>query len=308
MQNVQLLWNNVEQQIDETIEQLVQQKSSYAAKSLKLALLLGGVVTLFCFIPGGLYPLIGLGTFLLVWLICWLYSIHKLNTRYKSQVMPKLLQTVCPGAIYEPKGTLTKDIFKGAEMYPTGWGEKFENEDTIRGKVGKTDFVYGEVELYHMQSTGKSAVKVVDFKGFVFEADFNKHFNGTTMLTSEKGFLSNVGPGLFSKMKRCKLEDVDFERLYTTYTTNDQEARYILTPALQQRIMEMNKVFSTQLGDKHLSMSFRGSRLLIAVPSKTNRFEVKFNLAEVKKDLLALSTMIDVIEQLNLNLRIWSKE
>ena len=97
-------------------------------------------------------------------------------------------------------------------------------------------------------------------------------------------------------------------RLYTTYTTNDQEARYILTPALQQRIMEMNKVFSTQLGDKHLSMSFRGSRLLIAVPSKTNRFEVKFNLAEVKKDLLALSTMIDVIEQLNLNLRIWSKE
>lgn len=307
MQNIQFLWSNVEQQIAEVIQQLNEAKAQSNKKTKKILLTTAAILAVLSLVRI-LHPLVALGILLVFWLSLLYYYRYKRNVVYKTKVVPQLVQTVCPGATYSAKGTLTKDIFKGAGMYRTGWGEEFKNEDTIRGKVGETDFVYGEVELYHMQQTGKSAVKVVDFKGFIFEADFNKYFQGVTMLTSDIGFMSKTQPGIFSKMKRCIMEDVNFERMYNTYSTNDQEARYILTPALQHRIMEMNRTFATQLGDKHLSISFRANRMLIAVPSDTDRFEVKYDLDSVKRDLLAISVMIDVIEQLNLNLRIWSKE
>lgn len=229
------------------------------------------------------------------------------NGKYKREVMPKLVDALCPGATYSPQGTISKDMIAASHLFPAGWGERFENEDTIRGVVGKTDFVYGEVELYHMQQSGKTTVKVTDFKGFVFEADFNKYFQGVTLLSSQK-FRLATHLGFFSGLNRCKLEDVRFEDAYRTYTTNDQEARYILTPALQERILQMNKVFRTQLGDDEVNISFHDDRMLIMVPSSTNRFEVKYDAEGVRRDFLALSLMLDIVEQLNLNLRIWSKE
>jgi len=228
------------------------------------------------------------------------------NKRYKKEVVPKLVEAICPGATYNPKGSFDRDVIKASRLYDMGFGERFECEDTIRGKVDKTDFVYSEVKLSHIQSTGKSAVEVIDFKGFVFEADFNKHFLGTTIVTSQRFSLTGNFRGLFSDMSSCHLEDVNFERLYHTYATNDQEARYILSPALQHRIMEMHRQFRTQLGDDELSISFNKGRMLIMVPSKTDRFEVKYDLEGVKKDFLALTLMIDVVNELNLNLRIWT--
>lgn len=248
--------------------------------------------------------LIGFG---IGWLIFIIYYHNKHNQQYKAQVIPIIVEAICPGATYSPEGTLTKDMIKASRLYDCGWGERFQNEDTIRGKVDKTEFAFGEVELYHMQQCGKSQVKVTDFKGCVFEADFNKYFNGITVLSSEKMRLASH-LGLFSDLDRCKLEDVRFEEAFRTYTNNDQEARYLLTPALQERILNMFSTFKSQLGSRDMSISFHDNCMLIMVPSNTDRFEVKYSVEEVKKDFFALQMMIDIVEQLNLNLRIWTKE
>lgn len=299
------LWFQVEPKIRAGIEALAERKRESKSKIAIYGSLIGVLMLIITLPIAGVFGLlialaIGYGG-------VYMYYRYRHNQQYKAEIVPILVDAICPGATYSPKGTLDKEIIQVSKLYNAGWGESFSNEDTIRGKVGKTDFVYGEVTLSHTESNGKQTRTVIDFKGFVFEADFNKYFNGLTLLSSEKLRLTTQ-IGLFSSLKRCKLEDVDFEKRYKTYTTNDQEARYILSPALQQRIMQMNDTFRSQLGDAEINISFHDSRMLIMVPSQTDRFEIKYTVEGVKQDLLALTVLIGIVQQLNLNLRIWTKE
>lgn len=315
-------WNEIERKLTAEIEALQARHLVGKNKALKWGLFIGLLIFVFLD-PLSIVMLLGIQRpdmppvmyHIIFFLICmlgpWLgfraYYRSKDNQQYKSTVVPRLVAAVCPGATYSAKGTIPVKLIQDAHLYDTGRGQKYDNEDTVRGKVGRTSFVYGEVELYHMQSNAKSVSKVVDFKGFLFDADFNKNFQGITILSSDYSALADH-VGFFTKLKRCKLEDVRFEKKFRTYTTNDQEARYILTPALQQRILEMNEMFRRELHDRHLAISFHHDHMTIMVPSTTDRFEVKYNMEGVKKDFLALSMMVDIVEQMNLNLRIWTKE
>lgn len=315
-------WNEVERKLQAEINGLQAQHLISKNKALRWGLFIGVLIFLF-FDSLGITMLFGVQRadmppvefHIFFFLICmlgpWLgfraYYRSKDNQQYKSTVVPRLVAAVCPGATYSARGTIPMKLIRDAQLYDTGRGQKYDNEDTVRGRVGRTSFVYGEVELYHMESNAKSVSKVEDFEGFLFDADFNKNFQGITILSSDYSALADH-VGIFTKMKRCKLEDVNFEKKYRTYTTNDQEARYILTPALQQRILEMNEMFRRELHDRHLAISFHHGHMTIMVPSNTDRFEVKYNIEGVKKDFLALSMMVDIVEQMNLNLRIWTKE
>lgn len=304
----QELWAQVEAKVRDKVAEVDSSRSKSLIDTFAYGIFLGLALTLtICCLAGTFHFYFFLISFGIGWIIFGIYYHHKRNQQYKAQVMPIIVDAICPGAIYSPEGTLSMDIIKSSRLYDCGWCEKFNNEDTIRGKVDKTEFAFGEVELYHMQHTGKTTVKVTDFKGFVFEADFNKYFNGTTLLSSEKIRLA-THLGLFSDLSRCKLENVRFEDEFRTYTNNDQEARYLLTPALQERILNMFSTFKSQLGSRDMSISFHDNCMLIMVPSNTDRFEVKYSVEEVKKDFFALQMMIDIVEHLNLNLRIWTKE
>jgi len=297
-------WRQVEPAIGEVVEKLNRTKRANRRNAFFYGTLMGLVV--------GLIFSAGIGPFALfavpvAWLFFLLYSHTKCNREYKRTVVPKLVDAICPGATYNPQGDFPKETIRDSNLYPAGWGEHYKQEDTIRGKVGSTDFVYSELRLSHTQSNGKTTTEVVDFKGFAFEADFNKHFQGHTLLSTERVRLMGR-IGLFSNYQRIRLEDVFFDEHYRTYATNDQEARYILTPALQHRIMQMEQILSRECGARELSMSFKGGRLLIMVQSFADRFEVKYDLEKVKSDFIAFCILVDIVEQLNLNLRIWTKE
>lgn len=296
-------WADIEPRIQEVLDELTRHRSESWPKTLAFGIIAGLILTVIGSIIFKFSLILLVVTAVLGFVIAYFYYEHKRNKIYKAKVMPRLLEVICPGATYNPDGDIPFSVITKSKLFRSNL--TYSNEDTIRGKVGSTDFIYGEVELSHMQGTGKNRRKVIDFKGFVFEADFNKDFNGITILSTEGfGFFLMK----FTKMNRCHLEDARFEERYHTYTNNDQQARYILTPSLQERILNMNKTFSTQLGDRDLFMSFHDSRMLIMVPSRTNRFEVKYKAVDVKGDYIALTLMIDIVNQLNLNLRIWSKE
>lgn len=298
-------WTEIESEIKKTLDSLETQRQESRVKTAINGTLIGltlGVIGLIC----SHSPIAILITLAFSYGIIYSINHNKRNKIYKTEVMPKIVNSICPGATYEPEGTLTKDMILSSHLINMPFNERFINEDTIRGKVGSTSFVYGEVKLYHRESNGKQSYEVVDFKGFVFEADFNKYFNGITTVTSKCFRTRTIG--FLSSLKRCNLEDVNFEERYNTFTSNDQEARYILTPSLQMRIMEMHDEFCSKLKDNGLAISFHDNKMLIMVPSSTNRFEVKYRIEDVKSDFLALRLTISIVEMLNLNLRIWTKE
>ena len=104
-----------------------------------------------------------------------------------------------------------------------------------------------------------------------------------------------------------KLEDPEFEKLFVVYSTDQIEARYILSPALMRRLVEFRRWTS---GAVHLSftqgcvfVAMRPQRDLME-PSIFRCVDFQTCLNIYQDTALALG----IIEELNLNTRIWSKQ
>jgi hypothetical protein len=128
--------------------------------------------------------------------------------------------------------------------------------------------------------------------------------------TAER-MLGKFGQNLQSMSSRgqlVKLENPEFEKEFCVYSDDQVEARYILSPSLMQRIVEFKRKWDTKI-----YMSFRDSKVYIAIKMNKNLFETRlfksiedFNFIEENIRFLILIT--GIVEDLNLNTRIWSKE
>jgi hypothetical protein len=111
-----------------------------------------------------------------------------------------------------------------------------------------------------------------------------------------------------SRPKLVKLEDIEFEKAFAVYGTDQIEARYILSTSLMQRIMEFRKKTG-----KNIAMSFIDSNVFIGIPVSKELFEAPLFSTLVSYPMIAeyynyLAMCIGIVEDLDLNTRIWTKE
>ena len=105
-----------------------------------------------------------------------------------------------------------------------------------------------------------------------------------------------------------KLEDPEFEKKFVVYASDQIEARYILTPALMERLREFAEK------TKHeVHISFVLSCVFIAISLKENLFEPRIyrtllDYSTIEKYYDDLMMAIGIVEELNLNRRIWTKQ
>ncbi|MBN2512845.1 MAG: DUF3137 domain-containing protein [Sedimentisphaerales bacterium] len=236
---------------------------------------------------------------------------------YKSQIIHKLITFAQPGLEYWPDGGISKEIFTGSKLF-THSIDRYRCEDLVRGKVDKTEILFSEIHAEYKTTSGTGKDRRTEwhtiFKGLFVAADFNKHFRGRTVVlpdTAQKAFglfgqtLQSWNP---SRDELIRLEDVEFEKEFVVYGTNQIESRYILSPALMERIVE----FRRRLRDG-LYLSFIGSKVYVAIPLETNLFEPKtFSSAagfeSIKEYYNQLRFGLAIVDELNLNTRIWTKE
>ena len=137
---------------------------------------------------------------------------------------------------------------------------------------------------------------------FFFIADFQKDFQGhTTILRNSLFKLSSSG-------SRVKLENPDFEKTFDVYSTDQIEARYLLSPSMMERLLALDREFN-----RNITISFRDSNILIAIPESRNHFEASIwkpmdDLSQLKNDFSMIHALVSIVEDLNLNTRIWSKK
>jgi hypothetical protein len=236
---------------------------------------------------------------------------------FKMIILRKMVQFADPGLDYLPQQGISKELFTAAGLFKQGI-DRYKCEDMIRGKIDKTQLTFSEVHAEYKTTThtGKSRQTHwhTIFKGIFFIADFNKNFHGRTVVlpdTAEKLF------GLFGQTLQSwssshgqlvKLEDVEFEKEFVVYGTDQIEARYILSPALMERILQ----FQRKLGTK-LYLSFLGSKVFGAISIEKNLFEPAVFSSVLDFNVIAeyygqLQLGIGVVDELNLNTRIWTKE
>ncbi|MBM4103339.1 MAG: DUF3137 domain-containing protein [Planctomycetes bacterium] len=247
------------------------------------------------------------------------YYIAGLDYRsgFKRIILPKLIAFVEPGLEYRPEQGISKELFRAAGLFLHSI-DRYKCEDMIQGKVGKTEIAFSEVHAEYKTTSGSGKNRRTEwhtiFKGLFFIADFNKDFHGRTVVlpdTAEKLF------GLFGQTLQSwnssygqlvRLEDVEFEKEFVVYGTDQIEARYILSPALMERIL----LFGRKAGKK-IYLSFLGSKVFVAIPVQENMFEPKVFSSILDFNVIAeyyaqLQLGVGIVDELNLNTRIWTKE
>ena len=144
----------------------------------------------------------------------------------------------------------------------------------------------------------KNARRITAALAEVFQKDFQGH---TTILRNSLFKLSSSG-------SRVKLENPDFEKTFDVYSTDQIEARYLLSPSMMERLLALDREFN-----KNITISFRDSNILIAIPESRNHFEASIwkpmdDLSQLKNDCSSIHALVSIVEDLNLNTRIWSKK
>lgn len=192
-----------------------------------------------------------------------------------------------------------------------GTFDQVSGEDYTSGRIGLTDFEFSELHLKNKEEytdkdgKRKTRIKTV-FKGVAFMADFHKNFDGRTYLIRKSWFNSKKFTLRFTGARPIELEDIDFNKTFETMTTDDIEARYILSSNLMQRIMEY-----TDQAHGPVQIAFVDSRMYILTETKKDLFEGRFWRSDDEQTLKIIydefMVYFNIIEAFTLNRRIWSK-
>lgn len=236
--------------------------------------------------------------------------------RFKNEVVREIVRAINPEWTYAPAQCITPTEYVQSELFQHPY-DRYRGDDLIQGSIDKTDFrcseLYTEYKTVTHDKDGKrQETWHTIFKGLFFHADFNKNIQGKTFVepdTAERLF-GKFGQKLqaSTKGRLVKLENPEFEKLFAVFSTDQIEARYILTPAIMEAMVRIYKQFK-----REVSISFVGSRVYVALNFNKNLFEprimgkgVNFNDIEFMFNLFGMNEII--VHELNLNTRIWTKE
>lgn len=307
-----------------TLTELEHQRKGVSALKTKSYLFIsGGILVIAAGLISGTLAIIG-GIVGGIVLITGLVLFSKTNAKFsvyrhsfKQNVIPLALKTIDESLKIDYTAGLSESDFVYSRLFSKE-PDRYRSEDQISGSAGKTRFSFSELHAEYKTVTqtknGRQEHWHTILKGIVFYADFNKHFNGETIIRPKDmgaalgAWISKAMP-IFSSSDRelIQLESPEFDAEFVTYSTDQVEARYILTPAMMERICELNKRCSTTI-----SLSFIDSCVFIAFPLNKDYFEppVHKSLLDpnfLNEDTEVIRFMYGIIKDLDLNTRIWTK-
>jgi len=238
------------------------------------------------------------------------------KNRYKNEVVSEIVRAINPEWQYEPGQCITTSEYYQSQLFQHPY-DRYAGDDLISGTIEKTDFRCSELHTEYKTVTHDKDGKRHEtwhtiFRGLFFHADFNKHIQGNTFVepdTAERLF-GKFGQKLqaSTKGRLVKLENPEFEKLFVVFSTDQTEARYILTPAIMESMVNIYKRYK-----RNMHVSFIGTRMYVALSFNQALYEpkiwrslVSFKDVEIMYDLMMVNETI--IREMNLNTRIWTKE
>lgn len=265
----------------------------------------------------------GLILFPILILVVWAVGYSHIKSGYvkdfKTQVISKIVKFIDEGLTYASGQSISRSDFVGSRIFLKN-PDRFSGEDHVSGTLGKTRVEFSEVhaedKTEYTDSKGRRHTRYSTiFRGIFFIADFNKNFSGGILVlpdTAQKLFGSLIGSALQSanifRNKLIKLEDPEFEKTFVVYGDDQIESRYVLSTSLMQRILEFKR--KTR---RDIYLSFAENKVMVAVPYNRNLFEPRLfrsimDYRQAEEYYQQIQLFAGIVEDLNLNTRIWSKQ
>ena len=224
------------------------------------------------------------------------------RVRFKHEVAAEVFKIVCPTASYAPLEGIAEATFDEPGLFHTRGG--FKSDDRVRGKIGQTPFEAADVSRSY-STGGKNSRTVIVFRGLFFHLDFNKTLRGVTLVDPKGASPSSVGSR--SDLTEVALESADFDAKFTVYASDETEARYILTPAMMERILALQATT-----EKPVHLAFRNNRAFLGVNYERALFEpgiaASTSVGAIHEMAAHFALAEGIVHELDLNTRIWTKD
>lgn len=256
--------------------------------------------------------------FLLIGIIfLWIFLYNKTTKNYKSNfkntVIERIIKFIDKSLNYSPSQYIPESLYMSSKLFLTS-PDKYNGDDYVYGKIDKTQMEFSEIHSQYetRDSKGNTTWHTI-FKGIFFVSNFNKNFKGVTVIlpdTAQKMFGIVLG-NMFQSWNKLrgelmKMDDPEFEKQFVVYGSDQIETRYILSTSLMKRILDYKNRTKN-----NIYLSFIDNKLFFAISYYKNLFEPKlftsllnFNL--IKEYYEDLELTISIVEDLNLNTRIWA--
>lgn len=244
----------------------------------------------------------------------YLYS-GNYAAQYRKEIKRKIIPFLKENMTYHPEYGISRDDFTQSGFPMFNHPKRYYSSGAITGEIGKTNFTFAEILAEDMQEVKNEMIdskQYTDlFRGVFFVADFNKDTDWNTLVYPDgyKYFSKLLFMEEEEKYVRIKLEDVEFERYFEVYGTDQVESRYVLSQALMARIVDFKK-----RAKKNIQFSFKNSKVYFGIHYPKGKdlftpplFRSVYEVKALENYILDIQLMLDIIEELNLNSRLTFK-
>jgi hypothetical protein len=236
--------------------------------------------------------------------------VSRYNAKFKKEVMNHIVTYVDENLTYYPERMITRAEFQKS-LFEKYWRYSIDiwsGEDYIEGILGFTEMKFSEIRAKHeilIDHKGDSLYKTI-FKGPFFIFDFHKDFEGFLVVLPKRWdpfkLAYRRGPG-----ERINLAEPELKQEFIVYSDNKITACDILSTSLMRRLHQFRRDLQ-----KPVYLSFVNGTLYLGISLNKNLFEPRifrtlldYNSIREFSEYMQLAK--DIVEELNLNTRIWSK-
>lgn len=234
----------------------------------------------------------------------WIFSpIWSYEENIKKEIFPNVLNFFGDFKYHVETKKSVKEYY-ATELIPKHDSEIAEDHITGTYKDIKVDLF--ETKLSNDSDENSSTTLNTVFDGIIVELSMNKSFSGKTVIKKDIGTVGNWFINKSTSLKKVKLEDPNFEKMFEVYSDDQVEARYLLTVTFIERLKELVENF----GGKSIQCCFYNNKLLMMISIEKDLFETgsiyeaEDFIDDSKSLLKELSLIFNIIDTLKLNMKI----
>lgn len=195
---------------------------------------------------------------------------NKMKKLFKTNVVKKIIEDTITDVVYMPESGVSLETFLETKMIKRP--DRYHSEDFISGVYNNVKFISSDVKLEERHTTTDSNGHTTTsyetyFKGKFVRIDLIRDLPLIVQVI-EKEFLNFR----ITKLEKVETESIEFNKKFKTYATSKQDAFYVLTPQIQEKLLELEKKFPGTI-----QYSFQNGYLYTYINSSQNEFEINFS-------------------------------
>ncbi|MDA3052664.1 DUF3137 domain-containing protein [Campylobacter sp. JMF_01 NE2] len=223
--------------------------------------------------------------------------------KFKKQLMREIIKDISPNLVYEPHKFIKFSEFDIPQLYSGGVLDSYNGNDLVYGEVGGVKIKFSDLKFSKIAPTlERQLIKnKVMFFGVLFIAEFNKYFK------TRVAVLDNYDEFASSHFTKTKMDNAYFNDTFTTYCTDEVGARYILTPALMEKMLNLREMLNTKC-----NFCFFDNKIYIYLNFNRDSFEkIDYHKPIIGENSISeeykneIMQFIDIVNHLKLNSKIF---